>query len=147
MRAFSLTRGSHSQSRTPQGFPLAYEVMAGNTVDCTMLTRFVEKIPAQYGRAQRIRVTDRGIPTEEALKGLRGSGPPVFLQQVPEPQQRRGIWHSFFALIDPAKISDYGHIVERVLTKLIGQVEWFPMKYIRSIRTSPTGRRSFPAVG
>jgi transposase len=62
---------------TPQGFPLAYEVMAGNTLDCTTLTGFVEKIQAQYGRAQRIWVTDRGIPTEEALKALRGSDPPV----------------------------------------------------------------------
>ena len=62
---------------TPQGFPLAYEVMAGNTLDCKTLTGFVEKIQAQYGRAQRIWVTDRGIPTEEALKALRGSDPPV----------------------------------------------------------------------
>lgn len=62
---------------TPQGFPLAYEVMAGNTVDCTTLTGFVQKIQAQYGRAQRIWVTDRGIPTEEALKALRGNDPPV----------------------------------------------------------------------
>ena len=62
---------------TPQGFPLAYEVMAGNTLDCTTLTGFVEKIQAQYGRAQRIWVTDRGIPTEEALKALRSTDPPV----------------------------------------------------------------------
>jgi transposase len=62
---------------TPQGFPLAYEVMAGNTVDCTTLTGFVQKIQTQYGRAQRIWVMDRGVPTEEALKALRGSDPPV----------------------------------------------------------------------
>jgi hypothetical protein len=62
---------------TPQGFPLTFEVMAGNTLDCTTLKGFVEKIQAQYGRAQRIWVTDRGIPTEEALKALRGNDPPV----------------------------------------------------------------------
>jgi len=62
---------------TPEGFPLAYEVMAGNTTDCTTLTGFVEKIQAQYGRAQRIWITDRGVPTEAALEALRGSDPPV----------------------------------------------------------------------
>jgi len=46
---------------TPQGFPLAYEVMDGNTADCTTLTAFVAKIQAQYGRAERIWVMDRGI--------------------------------------------------------------------------------------
>ena len=62
---------------TPQGFPLAYEVMAGNTADCTTLAGFVEKIQAQYGRAERIWVMDRGIPTEEVLAKLRQSDPPV----------------------------------------------------------------------
>ena len=56
---------------TPQGFPLAYEVMDGNTADCTTLTAFVDKIQTQYGRAERIWVMDRGIPTEEALAQLR----------------------------------------------------------------------------
>ena len=62
---------------TPQGFPLAYEVMNGNTADCTTLTAFVDKIQLQYGRAERIWVMDRGIPTEEALTHLRQSDPPV----------------------------------------------------------------------
>ena len=62
---------------TPQGFPLTYEVMNGNTADCTTLTTFVDKIQAQYGRAERIWVMDRGIPTEEALAYLRQSDPPV----------------------------------------------------------------------
>ena len=62
---------------TPQGFPLAYEVMNGNTADCTTLAAFVDKIQAQYGRAERIWVMDRGIPTEEALAYLRQSDPPV----------------------------------------------------------------------
>jgi Transposase DDE domain len=62
---------------TPQGFPLAYEVMNGNTADCTTLTAFVDKIQTQYGRAERIWVMDRGIPTEEALAHLRQSDPPV----------------------------------------------------------------------
>jgi transposase len=62
---------------TPEGFPLAYEVMAGNTADNTTLHGFLKKIEEQYGKADRIWVMDRGIPTEEVLKEMRMSGPPV----------------------------------------------------------------------
>jgi transposase len=62
---------------TPEGFPLAYEVMAGNTADCTTLEIFLEKIEEQYGKAERIWVMDRGIPTEEVLEKMRRSHPPV----------------------------------------------------------------------
>jgi len=62
---------------TPEGFPLAYEVMAGNTSDKATLKTFLEKIEKQYGKAQRIWVMDRGIPTEEILEQMRRSDPPV----------------------------------------------------------------------
>jgi len=62
---------------TPEGFPLAYEVMPGNTSDKTTLKDFLAKIESQYGKAQRIWVMDRGIPTEEILKQMRASDPPV----------------------------------------------------------------------
>jgi hypothetical protein len=62
---------------TPEGFPLAYEVLAGNTSDKTTLRAFLQKIEAQYGQAQRIWVMDRGIPTEEVLAEMRASDPPV----------------------------------------------------------------------
>ena len=62
---------------TPQGFPLTYEVLCGNTADKTTLKEFLQKIEMQYGRARRIWVMDRGIPTEEALAEMRTSGPPV----------------------------------------------------------------------
>lgn len=62
---------------TPEGFPLAYEVLAGNTSDKTTLRNFLGKIEKQYGRAQRIWVMDRGIPTEEVLAEMRASTPPV----------------------------------------------------------------------
>lgn len=39
---------------TPQGFPLAYEVLAGNTSDKTTLREFLNKIEMQYGKAERI---------------------------------------------------------------------------------------------
>jgi transposase len=63
---------------TPEGFPLAYEVMAGSTADKTTLRDFLEKIRGQYGKAERIWVMDRGIPTEEVLKEMRESDPPVY---------------------------------------------------------------------
>jgi len=62
---------------TPEGFPLAYEVMAGNTSDKTTLGAFLEQIEKLYGRAQRIWVMDRGIPTEEVLAEMRAHEPPV----------------------------------------------------------------------
>ena len=39
---------------TPQGFPLAYEVMPGNTSDKTTLKDFLAQIEAQYGRSDRV---------------------------------------------------------------------------------------------
>ncbi len=62
---------------TPEGFPLAYEVMDGNTSDKTTLSGFLEKIEAQYGKANRVWVMDRGIPTEETLAQMRKSDPVV----------------------------------------------------------------------
>ena len=52
--------------------------MAGNTADKTTLRSFLKKIEAQYGRAERIWVMDRGIPTEEVLAEMRQSDPPVY---------------------------------------------------------------------
>jgi transposase len=56
---------------TPDGFPLAYEVMKGNTADCTTLRGFLKRIEETYGRARRIWIMDRGIPTEAVLKEMR----------------------------------------------------------------------------
>ncbi len=56
---------------TPDGFPLAYEVMNGNTADKTTLSGFLEKIESTYGRAERMWVMDRGIPTEKLLEEMR----------------------------------------------------------------------------
>ena len=62
---------------TPQGFPLTYEVMAGNTSDKTTLADFLEKIESQYGRSERVWIMDRGIPTEETLSAMRAGESPV----------------------------------------------------------------------
>jgi len=62
---------------TPEGLPLAYEVMPGNTRDSSTLRGFLARIERQYGKAQRIWLMDRGIPTEEVLAEMRASDPPV----------------------------------------------------------------------
>jgi len=62
---------------TPDGFPLAYEVLSGNTSDKTTLKDFLKKIETLYGKARRIWVMDRGIPTEDVLAEMRASDPPV----------------------------------------------------------------------
>jgi transposase len=62
---------------TPEGFPLAYEVLPGNTADHTTLSAFLQKIEARYGKAQRVWLMDRGIPTEAVLAQMRASDPPV----------------------------------------------------------------------
>jgi hypothetical protein len=56
---------------TPEGFPVGYEIMNGNRLDKETLPKFVERIEGLYGKAQRIWLMDRGIPTEEQLEGLR----------------------------------------------------------------------------
>jgi len=56
---------------TTDGFPLAYEVMDGNTSDRTTLRQFLTHIENTYGRAKRVWVMDRGIPTEEILAQMR----------------------------------------------------------------------------
>ena len=63
---------------TPEGLPLAYEVMDGNTSDRTTLRGFLDKIEASYGRARRVWVMDRGIPTEAVLEEMRTSERAVF---------------------------------------------------------------------
>lgn len=68
---------------TPEGFPLAYEVLPGNTSDKTTLKAFLRTIELQYGKADRIWVMDgprpapRGVPTEEVLEEMRRADPPV----------------------------------------------------------------------
>jgi len=92
---------------TSEGFPLGYEVMPGNTSDKTTLQGFLQQIEQQYGKAQRIWLMDRGIPTEADLQAMRQSDPPVLylvgtpkgrlsqledqLSQLPWQQVRAGV--------------------------------------------------------
>jgi len=56
---------------TPEGFPLAYEVMPGNTQDRQTLRGMLEHIGKLYGEAERVWIMDRGVPTEAVLEEMR----------------------------------------------------------------------------
>lgn len=62
---------------TPEGYPLAYEVLSGNTSDKTTLRQFLEKIEKLYGKANRVWVMDRGIPTEEVILEMQQADPQI----------------------------------------------------------------------
>ena len=62
---------------TPEGLPVAYEVLPGNTADSSTLKGFLQRIEHQYGKAQRVWCMDRGIPTEALLEQMRRCDPPV----------------------------------------------------------------------
>ena len=63
---------------TPDGFPLAYEVMNGNTSDRATLRGFLDKIEKTYGKAKRMWVMDRGIPSEAILPEMRDPAREIF---------------------------------------------------------------------
>ena len=63
---------------TPEGFPLAYETMDGNTSDKTTLRSFLQKIESLYGKARRVWLMDRGIPTEAILQEMRDPAREMF---------------------------------------------------------------------
>ena len=82
LRQFGYSRDKRGDCRqvvialivTPQGFPLSYEVMSGGTADSTTLSGFLDRIEHRWGRANRIWVMDRGIPTEDSLAKMRSMG-------------------------------------------------------------------------
>jgi transposase len=63
---------------TTDGFPLAYEVLDGNTSDRATLRGFLEQIEKTYGKAKRMWVMDRGIPSEETLREMRDPAREIF---------------------------------------------------------------------
>ena len=74
----------------PEGFPMAYEVLPGNTSDKTTLKDFLERIQKQYGKARRVWVMDRGIPTDEVLEEMRQQTDPPLQYVVGTPKGRLG---------------------------------------------------------
>jgi transposase len=59
---------------TEEGFPLGYEVYAGNTHDSTTVQTIIEALEKKYGTLNRVWVMDRGMVSEANLKFLRERG-------------------------------------------------------------------------
>ena len=82
---------------TPEGFPVGYEIMDGNMLDKQTLPQIIKRVEALYGKAQRVWLMDRGIPTEQQLEDLRANDPHVkYLVGTPRAQVKatRGKWES-----------------------------------------------------
>src|ERR1700716_1667960 len=59
---------------TFDGFPLGYEVFAGNTHDSKTLQTIVNTMEARHGTLGRVWITDRGMASAENLAWLRSTG-------------------------------------------------------------------------
>jgi transposase len=59
---------------TEDGFPLGYEIFAGNTHDSTTVQGIVTAMEKKYGSLSRVWVMDRGMVSEENLQFLRERG-------------------------------------------------------------------------
>jgi transposase len=91
---------------TPEGFPLTYEVFAGNRRDCTTLDEIIAAVEQKHGKAQRVWVFDRGVVSEENLEKLRARGA-AYLVGTPK-----------------AKLADYEQrLLEGTWTQVSTQVE------------------------
>lgn len=111
LRQFGYSRDKRGDCRqvvialvvTPEGLPLSYEVMSGNTADSTTLAGFLDRIEQRYGRARRIWVMDRGIPTEDSLAKMRAMGASYL---VGTPKGRLGKLEAAFLGQPWAKVRD-----------------------------------------
>jgi transposase len=97
-RKFGYSRDRHSDCVqvviamvvTPEGLPLAYEMMPGNTADKTTLNAMIALRKKQHGQIGRIWVIERGIPTEESLEQMRACDPPLhYLVGTPKARLHR----------------------------------------------------------
>jgi transposase len=75
---------------TPEGLPLAYEMMPGNIADKTTLSAMVQLMRERHGQIGRVWVMDRGIPTEASLAEMRACDPPLhYLVGTPKARLNR----------------------------------------------------------
>lgn len=73
---------------TREGYPVGYEVFAGNRTDVTTVEEIVETMERRYGRADRVWVMDRGMTSAENLDWLRAGGR-RYLLGTPKSELRR----------------------------------------------------------
>ena len=139
---------------TPDGFPLAYEVMNGNTADCSTLREFLAKIEAAYGKARRVWVMDRGIPSEAVLQEMRDPAWQTFyLVGTPKGriQQHEKKWLDlpWQKVRDSVEVKLYGHEGELyVLAKSSGrqakEIAMRRKRLARLLRRLRAMRKSLP---
>jgi transposase len=99
---------------TPEGFPLAYETLPGNTQDKSTLLECVAQIEAKYGKADRIWIMDRGIPTEAQLEEIRQKYPHLkYLVGTPRSRikETRPVWEklAWTKIRDTVEVKSFTH--------------------------------------
>jgi transposase len=99
---------------TPDGFPLGYEVFAGNAHDSTTVQQMIDALEKKYGRADRVWVMDRGMVNEENLAYIRARGG-RYLVGTPKAQLK----HFEAALLK----QDWHSVVEGVEVKVVAGPE------------------------
>jgi transposase len=139
---------------TPEGFPLAYEVMDGNTSDKTTLRGFLAKIEELYGQARRVWLMDRGIPTEAVLQEMRQTERQFYLVGTPkarvskyEKQWLELPWHKVRDSVEVKLFSQDGELY--VLAKSEGrqqkEIAIRRKKLARLLRKLRRMRKSLPS--
>lgn len=125
---------------TPDGLPVAYEVMPGNTADCTTLKDFLARIESMYGRANRTWVMDRGIPTEATLKTMRENNT-SYLVGTP-----RSMMNKLHAKLIEKSWNDVHQGMKVKLVEEEGEVFVLARSDDRALKESAMRRRKFKAL-
>src|SRR5262245_6891019 len=97
---------------TDDGFPLGYQVFAGNRNDATTVEEIVTAMERKYGRANRIWVMDRGMVSEQNLTVLRQSQasyivgtPKAMLKRFEADLSSQRDWHTVQEGVEVKRVS------------------------------------------
>jgi transposase len=97
---------------TEDGFPLGYQVFAGNRHDSTTVEEMVTAMERKYGRAQRVWVMDRGMVSEKNLTLLRQNQasyivgtPKAMLKQFEAELTSKHDWHTAQEGVEVKRVS------------------------------------------
>jgi transposase len=105
------------------GYPLGYEVFAGNRNDGTTLREIVTRMEDLYGHQGRIWVLDRGMVSESSLEWLKGRGsryivgtPRSRLKQFAH-QVRHGVWEPLRDGLEVQRCAEGGGVETFILCR------------------------------
>ncbi|HKM56254.1 MAG TPA: IS1634 family transposase [Isosphaeraceae bacterium] len=97
---------------TEDGFPLGYEVFAGNRNDSTTVDEMVTAMEQKYGQANRVWVMDRGMVSEENIARLHRSNasyivgtPKAMLRRFERELTDQRDWHTVQEGVDVKRVS------------------------------------------